>query len=212
MNRIILIRHAQSLANADPRLYKQLEGKSIGLSEEGHRQKYDAARKVLPLLRETPQRTTLWHGQSKRIIETKDGLLTHLAPYIHEVYPHSALREINLGLFYGATPEAEATTLKAVGDVYDAEKATNGPYHTPYPEGESPHDIQQNLSGFYEQVDASNSDTVIVISSGISLRVIAMHYCGLTPEEYALLSNPENASVQLLERGESGLFESCGYI
>jgi len=201
------------MANANPLMYKKHDGNTIGLTQKGFQQAQNVGIELRKYIN-ADEKTIVWHGPSLRIIQTAYRALDYIGEHVDSIRRHMALREMDLGLFHGATKEELETTLKPAGDYYEEVKLAQGLYHTPTPMGEAPSDVHENLLPLYQQIDeeAGDNDNVVIFSSGISLRVIAKHYLNLTPEEYALLNNPDNGSIKVLQQDTTGTWVDQGYI
>lgn len=214
MKRIFLVRHGESMANADPLIYKEIAGHKIPLTETGIQQAKNTGIKLNNVINNN-EKTKILFGKSLRIQQTTGHILDALRGKVSEAEVVSALKEMDLGLFYGATQHELETELKEIGDLYEAIKLDMELFYTKTPEGESPEDVYHQLGPLYTRITNgfNNFDNYIIVSSGISLRVLYMIFSDLTPEEYAQLSNPENASAQLLEADtNSEIFTSKGYL
>lgn len=191
MMRLLLLRHAQSIANAEARIQGQLDSP---LSEQGQRQARALAQR---LQRESWDITAIYASDLSRAAET-----AHIVGSQVElpVALDPRLREYDAGVLNGLTwAEVEAH--------YPGlwQEFQRGGEWVPIPGEEGNGAFQARLAAFLDEGRARHEGrgTVVIVSHGASLSMILLHLLGLERK----LANPfafANASLSVVELRAQG--------
>lgn len=160
-----MLRHGQSLANADKNVYFQVKDHLIELSELGKQQAAIAGQEV-----------------NKRITN-EDGAIVFVSPYvrakqtwdimsgymdeykIHQIKENPLIREQEYKLFHNAADVA----------LIDKEKADFGPFWYRYKQAESQADAYQRAMIFYLYLQSTKTtQDVIVVAHEIIIKMLMM--------------------------------------
>lgn len=177
---IKLVRHAESEANTnkvDPSIFPDSK---IRLTDYGVTQALDAGKEIgADFLSESIlYRSPYFRTRETSIAMTVGaGLETSTQKWIEDV----CLREIEVGY----SPRASQEELR--------EKM--GWFYYRFSQGESASDVFQRVSAFCDHLLTLEDKKVVIVTHGMTLRLLVMKFLELTVEEYELLKNPANASI-----------------
>ena len=202
--RIILIRHAESMGNADHSVYLTTPDWKITLSERGRQQAKEAGyilAKNLMSLSSNPSdhRIGIYLSPFRRSRETwlslKEEISHRPIAFIKE---DPRLREHEWG-HMTSLEERQSELTKSI---------QYGTFFYRFPNGgESGADVYDRCSGFLDTIhrDFSKPDyppTIIIITHGFTLRILLMRWFHWTAEYFDSLKNPKNAEMVELQLGE----------
>ena len=184
---LFLIRHGQTVGNADGthQVYQ------TPLSPLGCEQ----ARRVADRLRDA-QADALYSSDLERAVQT--------ARYIAEatgleLRTDPRLREHDVGIFKGLTPEA---AMRADADRYKRWLAHDCDARCPG--GESPRDVIGRMGEVLGSIVSAHAGRrVLVVTHGRALRCAMMHLLGLPDSAYRRLATP-NAAINIIRYAEDG--------
>ena len=185
---IKLVRHAQSEANTgevDPARYPDSK---IRLTNLGVKQALVSGKNIgANFLNEA----TLYRSPYYRTRETSIGLIVGagLEASTKKWIEDISLREIEVG--YSSRDEQEALREKI------------GWFYYRFKQGESPADVYERVSPFIDHLMEIKDKKIVIVTHGLTLRIMLMKLLNLTVEEYEYLKNPENASVTTIYTAES---------
>lgn len=185
---IKLVRHAQSEANTgevDPARYPDSK---IRLTNLGVKQALVSGKNIgANFLNEA----TLYRSPYYRTRETSIGLMVGagLEASTKKWIEDISLREIEVG--YSSRDEQEALREKI------------GWFYYRFKQGESPADVYERVSPFIDHLMEIKDKKIVIVTHGLTLRIMLMKLLNLTVEEYEYLKNPENASVTTIYTAES---------
>lgn len=207
--RIFLIRHGLSQGNQDPEHYITTGDPHIELTDTGWEQAVAAGRFLGDWLRDKPGTATrpprLWMSSYMRTRQTAAGILLGAGGAISEseCKVSSQLIEQDFGIFsrlQGQDKRREKMPLEA--EHYYAARQKDKYYARP-PQGESPLDVQARraapfIGKMIRDRDRGIED-IFIVTHGMTLRALAMEFLKIDPAQYRHFSNPENASIYLIE-------------
>lgn len=193
--RIILIRHGESEGNADHTLYRTKADNLIELTDKG----LDQATKVGERLKKVLGKDSahLVISPFERTLQTSRNLRKSIEANISHTYIEPRVREQEFGNLQGDEFQSFRKEQKSVGRFY---------YR--FPTGESGADVhartcswwegwvrQVNLRPGFEPVDA-----LIVVTHGLTMRLILMQLYGWSPNTFATIWNADNCDMYVLKR------------
>ena len=196
--RIVLVRHGQSEGNVDKTIMDHKPDYALDLTPKGHKQAEERGQFLANLF---GKESVFWYiSPYFRTRQTFLGLRKAFkAPY--KVYEDPRLREQDWGNWR-----------KGV-DYNAVEESRNNYGHFYYrlPNGESCADVYDRVGGFLNTLyrDFQKpvfADNVVIVTHGMTMRVIIARWLHLTVEEFEELANPENCGIFILNRGEDGKY------
>lgn len=141
--KIILIRHAQSLGNRDPEIYKQIPDPDIELTTKGHQQAQDAGRHIRDNILTKEERGLIWFFYSpyRRAQQTTANIISQFDKEESRIICTQSprLREQDFGNLQTAEMEKHKT-----------ERLRFGRFWYRFPHGESGSDAYERVAAFQE--------------------------------------------------------------
>tara|TARA_R110000868_G_C10967898_1_gene769311 strand:+ start:9765 stop:10451 length:687 start_codon:yes stop_codon:yes gene_type:complete len=216
MKRIYLIRHGESEANVDLREYALTPDHRISLTQKGIDEATETGKFLKKHFEELSQnlgyipKIRIYFSSYTRTRQTKDAIMTYIGNMVDCAYEDNRLVEQRFGDFDGLTEEQQKKEHPKAYAKLQLQIKHQGKYWAGYPGagGESPYDVDmrtESLKGtFYRDYEKHGIEYVVVISHGITTRVMANNYLRLSYEDYHDEKNPDNASVRMLEKLDSG--------
>lgn len=206
--RIILIRHGQSMANVDRTLHATIADHKIPLTEEGVKQAREAGTKLFhELYRNDTQPPTIQFYTSPycRTRQTFQGILESLVALgvvSYRNYEDPRLREQDFGNYRPAG---------AYEDI-EYERDTFGTFFYRIPGGESGADVFDRISGAMDTMHRDFRkddfpDNMIVVSHGLTIRLFLMRWFHWTVEQFESLRNPHNCQHYVLDKMPDGKYQ-----
>ena len=185
---IKLVRHAQSEANTGEIDPARFPDSKIRLTDLGVKQALNAGKEIgADFLNEA----TLYRSPYYRTRETSVGLMVGagLEVSTKQWIENISLREIEVGY--------------SNRELQESLRETIGWFYYRFNQGESPADVYERVYPFMDHIQEQKEKKVVIVTHGLTLRIILMKLLDLTVEEYELLKNPENASVTTIYTAES---------
>lgn len=177
---IKLVRHAQSEANTGEIDPSEFPDSKIRLTDIGVKQALKAGKEIgANFLNEA----TLYRSPYYRTRETSIGLMigAGLEHSTRKWIENVSLREIEMG--YSQREKQEKL------------RETMGWFYYRFNQGESGADVYERVSVILDEIMEEKNEKVVIVTHGLTLRIMLMKLLNLTVEEYECLKNPENASV-----------------
>eukprot|EP01095_Lingulamoeba_sp_RSL-Kostka_P012401 TRINITY_DN4928_c0_g1_i2.p1 TRINITY_DN4928_c0_g1~~TRINITY_DN4928_c0_g1_i2.p1 ORF type:complete len:343 (-),score=76.38 TRINITY_DN4928_c0_g1_i2:113-1141(-) len=201
--RIILIRHGQSEGNADSKIYSHIPDNQVKLTNKGIKQAIAAGK---CLKKEIPEKETVRFFVSpyKRSRQTFENILVgwKILTENYTVREEPRLREQDWGNFQDYD---EITKSRK-------ERQLFGSFYYRFPRGESGADVFDRVSSFWgslhrEFKNKNCLENFVIVSHGITIRMMLMRYFKWSVEEYHQLWNPENCQIIILEKQPNGSYK-----
>ncbi len=190
-NRIILVRHGESLANVDDAIYETVPDHRIGLTAKGIEQAQATGAAVRAIL--DGDRVDVYVSPYLRTRQTLEAMALPVADRDVRVEPR--LREQDWANFQDPADIAEQ---KALRDRY-------GHFYYRFSHGESGADVYDRVSTFLESM-FRNFETqhapgeVVIVTHGLTMRLFCMRWFHWSVEYFESLENPGNAEAVVLSR------------
>jgi broad specificity phosphatase PhoE len=186
---IKLVRHGESEANIGKVLTHEVGDHAIPLSERGWDQAREVGRK---LGRDFVDGALVYSSPYRRTRDTVAGIYEGcgITPPVrrHGLYEDPRLREVE----HGYEPAKEQEELRK----------THGSFYYRFRGGESPADCYDRTSSFLEsmmrRIERRQSERVLIVTHGLTIRCFAMRFLHLLVEEFDMLANPANCDVVTL--------------
>lgn len=198
LEKILLIRHAQSLEDVNPSMHNLSDDRMVGLTELGIVQAHGLVKKLRcdPV---TQKRADAYVSPSYRAQATWRIVRDAFPRLLHSVTV-KCIRNLNWG---DITSENKA--------VIEAERYTAGVLNYAFPGGDYTPDYSDAIQRFVETVlDGSESEDypecVVVLTHGFALRLLARAILLIGDSEFRYLANPKNCfcAEVLVENGSFG--------
>lgn len=185
--RIILVRHAQSMSNIDPYARREIADHKISLTDEGHAQAVGAGSKIKERIGD--ERVGFYVSPFLRTRQTTAGIIKAFDPYqIERLREDPQLREQEWGNFYEEDQMAHIVR----------ERINHGIFFYRMPDGESGADVYSRSALFLDSLHRDFAkpyfpENVVIVTHGLTLRLLLMRWMHWTVEEFENTRNPHNA-------------------
>jgi len=222
--RIILVRHGESLGNAAREIYSKTPDSQIELTDRGFAQSVTAGLKIRKLIGNETAR--FFHGPYLRTRQTLVSILKAFDGQPVEVNSEPRLREQDFGIFQ--SPE----TMDAVMQ----ERQQFGRFYYRFANGEAGTDVYDRMStfitdlfrtmgtmGYYYDGDSTgrkrfqrksssaSPQNYVLVTPGLLMRIFCMCYLRWTVSEFEEVWNPSNGEIWVLQKVPGqGTYELLG--
>lgn len=202
--RIILLRHGESEANVNPSILAKRPDNVIGLTERGREQAAGAGERIRKLVGEDA-RVSVFLSPFERTQQTLCSLLKTLGEgKVDEVHVDPRVREQEFGNFL----DLESYKLD------NAWAELVGRFYYRRDNGESSADVYDRVSDWWESMisgehyrlerhfegKSSVDDVVLVVTHGLTMRLLLMRYFGWSVDTFESVYNPRNCDTWTLRK------------
>ena len=192
---IFIVRHGQSEGNINKDIYKTKPDYTLELTELGRMQAFDAGRKINDLIC-TGETSAFYVSPFYRTRQTAFHMRKSLrtATAIEDV----RLREQEWGQHISG----------AYNEDYETQRDEYGHFYWRFPNGESCADVYDRTSDFLNTLHRDFEKkhfprNVVIVTHGMTMRVLLMRWFHMTVEEFELLANPSNCGLYHLQLVDS---------
>jgi broad specificity phosphatase PhoE len=226
--KVVLIRHGQSMGNIDEHMYSTTPDNAMPLTKLGWEQTCAAGRHLKDRVLDHPDnRVHFIVSPYVRAVETFHGVISAWCDPAE--FRHIADRDQRLSAWYGRLLEMGLTWQEDprireqdFGNYQQPELIKKskqeqkkfGAFYYRFPHGESASDVFDRVSTFLDSLwrsfDMNKSRHYVLITHGISIRVILTRYFRYTVDQFHLLANPQNCEMVVLEHDNRGRLELAG--
>jgi 2,3-bisphosphoglycerate-dependent phosphoglycerate mutase len=202
---IVLVRHARSIANDDPTVYRRIPDHAIPLAEPESDAAALAAARAIAALGLDPARTCVWCSTYLRCAQTEALVLAHaFGEGAARVRRRESflLREQEFGDWDGLD---EAEMAAQDPERYEKRRRMSdlwGRFYFRYLNGESRADVVQRMAVFIGKIHRSQFDHHLVFLHGVTQRAFRMAWLNRSPAWFEHEQNPPNASVLRVHRDD----------
>jgi len=209
---IYLIRHAESEANENPDIHGTMPDYLIPLTKKGKKEALEAGEGIFKEIGEEPlavytspatRSRETWEGmQEARLFDEGKKLKDSVVFYREDVQ----LREQERGNYYSAKQFEE----------WDKEREKFGTFYYRFPDGESASDVWGRARDVWDDLEKDwdenpdYPDHVLIVTHGLTMRVILMCWLKWTPEYFNQLKNPDNCEWVELRMTKKGKYKVKG--
>lgn len=196
--RIILVRHGESIGNADEGAYCSIPDWKIPLTTVGVKQSQHLGQRIKEIVGESP--LFMYCSPYIRAKQTLKGIVEALkSNYIVGAREEPRITEQQFGNFQNGETMQQ----------WKSDRSDFGRFYYRFPEGEAGLDVYSRATSFISTLfrDWSRNDpdiqkdmTVIIVTHGLTLRLFLMRWYQYTVKEFEESLNPPNASFVLMER------------
>lgn len=197
-DRIIIVRHGQSVGNVSKTIYRHLPDYALQLTKLGKEQAIEAGQKVAKIVGKSP--VMFYCSPFWRTRQTLQGLQKSLKTFA--VYEDPRLREQEWG------------HLRANDNYNEMEENRDkyGHFYFRIKDGESCADVFDRVGDFLHTLHRDFKKpkyprNVVIVSHGMTLRLILMRWFHLSVEEFEKLANPKNGEIVVLKRGKNNKYQ-----
>ena len=194
--RIILLRHGQSLGNVDELAYCRIPDHALPLTELGEQQARDAGTRIKELL-------------------DGDPAAAYVSPYVRT---RTTLRNLDLGDQLERTVAEPRLREQDWGNLQDPvqqevlkhQRHAFGHFFFRLPNGESGADVDDRVAAFLDGLevrlhqDEQHPKTVLVVSHGLTIRLLCRRLFGWSIELFESLSNVDTCEHRVLDHDGTG--------
>lgn len=192
--RIILMRHGQSEGNVDPKMYWSKVDNRMELTDEGGLQARAAGKRIKELIGE--ESLDLYVSPFQRTLQTSRNVIL--------AFPEGQVKRVCID---PRIREQEFGNLQ--GDHFAAlrqEQVRVGRFWYRFPTGESGADVYDRTSQWWESEVMSHNlkpglsriDNILVVSHGLTIRLILMQLFGWSVDTFHTVWNAENCQMFVL--------------
>ncbi len=203
IERILLVRHARSVANVDPTEYLRTPDHMIPLADPHEDEDAREAGAEIAGLGIDPADVCSWSSSFLRCRQTERIVLTRAFGVEGETVNRREsflLREQDFGDWDGLTDAQIEERDKWRWEKRRRAAETLGIFYFRYPNGESRADVVQRMSIFIGKIHRSRYRTHLIFLHGVTQRAFRMAWMNRSVEWFENEQNPVNASVLAVER------------
>lgn len=192
-NRIILIRHGESVPNIDASFYGMQPDYTAQLTEAGLQQADHAGRELKSIIGD--ESLFFYISPYWRTRQTAEAIFQHLDNNTIQWREEPRLREQEWGHLRNEEHRQKA----------NREREEFGTFYYRLPDGESGADVYDRVSDFFGSLHRDFEkpefpDNAVIITHGMTIRLFLMRWFHYTVEEFEELANPKNGEMFILER------------
>ncbi|OLF15192.1 histidine phosphatase family protein [Actinophytocola xanthii] len=187
--RIILLRHAESLGNIDELAYTRTPDHALPLTPRGEVQAREAGAAVRALLDEPAAAYVSPYVRAVRTLALLD-----LGDRLERTVPEPRLREQDWGNLQDPVEQEEQKR----------KRHEFGPFFYRLEHGESGADVDDRVASFLNELelriakDAGHPDTVLIVSHGLTMRLLCRRMFSWSIDLFESLANPEHCAHRVL--------------
>lgn len=203
--RLILVRHGESEGNIDHRIYESVADGLLHLTEKGWQQAYCA-------------------GRSLKDIIGDENVEFEVSPYVRTRETFNALVApwgTPADVRWAEDPRLREQDFGNFQNVADVEKAKEergdfGPFYYRMPNGESPADVYDRLSSYFESMyrhweklgpDIADNLNYVIVCHGVTIAVFLMRLFKYSVDDFHKFANFTNCEYCVLDR-EGGRYSA----
>lgn len=226
-NKVVMVRHGQSEGNVNELLYSTTPDNAMRLTKLGWDQALKAGKILKQQVLTTGEPIHFIVSPYVRTVETFHGLVSAWCD--PKEFDHIRDREKRLKAWYGRLLELGLTwhedpriREQDFGNYQVPEKIKQakqerhrfGPFFYRFPHGESASDVFDRVSTFLDSLwrsfDLNKSRNYVLVTHGISIRVLLARYFRYSIDQFSLLANPKNCEMVVLGHDGAGKLQLEG--
>jgi len=203
-DKIILVRHGESEANIDHKIYNQKADWQVNLSPKGHEEALKAGEMLKSILR--PHDTIeCFISPYTRTRQTFQGIKKSVENRIISEIEDPRLREQE----YGSHTEEEMVKIRE-------NRKKSGQFYYRYPSGESGADVYDRASQFLDKmkrkvniIDNSNNigSIYLIVTHSLFMKSFIIRYFEWSIERFEQIENAKNCGIWILEKNSKGHYK-----
>ena len=198
--RIILVRHGESEGNADHTLYRTKPDNLINLTARGEQQAREVGARIRAMVGPSA-RVTIIASPFDRTLQTMRSLRGAFgAGQVVETAIEPRVREQEFGNLQGESFKE-----------FRLEQMRVGRFYYRFPTGESGSDVYGRTKEWWDssvlninlRPGMEKVDTVVVVTHGLTMRLILMQLFGWSPNTFHTIWNADNCACYVLRKDET---------
>jgi broad specificity phosphatase PhoE len=203
-DRIFIVRHGQSIGNANKSVYKDIPDYALTLTDKGKQQALEVGQKLREII--GPEQSIQFYvSPFWRTRQTYSGIRRSFPipdPALYRYYEDPRLREQEWG--QNMDERGDTGFLEKIEEYRDS----YGHFYYRFRDGgESCADVFDRVSDFmgtlFRDFEKKNYPrNVVIVTHGMTMRLFLMRWFHSSVEEFESWGNPVNCGYFLLERGE----------
>jgi broad specificity phosphatase PhoE len=189
---IILLRHAESLGNIDELAYTRIPDHALPLTSLGEQQARAAGPAVRALIADDPVAAYV----SPYVRTTRTLALLDLGSLVERTVPEPRLREQDWGNLQDPVEQ----------EIQKQKRHEFGHFFYRLAHGESGADVDDRVASFLSELeqrvetDPTHPDTALVVSHGLTMRLLCRRMFAWSIPLFESLSNPDHCDYRVLTR------------
>lgn len=199
-NRIILVRHGESIGNLACMNYETIPDYALDLTEDGRVQALAAGNEINAIIQ--TESVHAYISPYARTRQTFEGIQSIMGENIVKSIEDPRLREQDWG--HLRHPDVNKEIVQ--------ERDSFGTFFYRIKDGESGADVFDRISTFLETLhrDFKKADypqNCLIVTHGLTLRLFLMRWFHWSVEEFETLHNPKNCQVVVLNKGDDDKYQ-----
>jgi broad specificity phosphatase PhoE len=226
-NKVVMVRHGQSEGNLNELLYSTTPDNAMRLTKLGWNQALETGKVLKNQVLATGEPIHFIVSPYVRTVETFHGLVSAWCD--PKEFNHIPNREkrltawysrlLELGLTWHEDPRIREQDFGNYQVPLQIQKAKQerhrfGPFFYRFPHGESASDVFDRVSTFLDSLwrsfDMNRSRNYVLVTHGISIRVLLARYFRYSIDQFSLLANPKNCEMVILGHDGAGKLQLDG--
>ncbi len=216
-NKIILVRHGESMGNVDKQVYLHTPDYAVELTDNGKQQAFELGKQL-------NDEIGIVYKYSDDEKYTKAPVKVYGSPYFRTRQTFKEFRKsINVDSYYEdprlreqewgtRTQENFDDLLRIRQAIIEQTRDAYGTFYYRFEGGESVADVYDRISSFldtlWREFEKPDYPRVAIINThGMAIRAFLMRFFHLTVEEFEVLKNPKNASYTVLQLDNTGKYK-----
>lgn len=211
-NKCVMIRHGQSMGNTNELLYSTIPDNAMPLTDLGWEQAREAGKILKEKILSPGQTVHFIVSPYVRTVETFHGIVSAWSD--PKDFAHILDKDERIKAWYGQLIEQGLTWIEDsrireqdFGNYQDPETIKRakherhrfGVFYYRFPHGESASDVFDRVSTFLDSLwrsfEMNRSRNYVLVTHGISIRVLLARYFRYTIDQFNILANPTNCEM-----------------
>jgi len=228
-NKVIMVRHGQSAGNVAQHLYSEMPDNSIPLTDFGWEQARMAGKALKDSIITPGETVHFIVSPYVRTMETFHGMVSAwcdpMAPEFRHILDKTERRRAwyqrlhECGITWHEDPRIREQDFGNYQDVeliqrYKRERERFGVFYYRFQNGESGTDVFDRISTFLDSLwrafDTCRYQNCVLVTHGISIRVLLARYFRYSVDQFHELANPKNCEMVMLHHDGSGMLRLQG--
>lgn len=197
--RIFFIRHGESEGNKNKNIYLTKPDYALLLTDKGKAQAIECGKKLAKIIKKG--NAAVYYSPFFRTRQTSQYILfSFVKNKVTVLFEEPRLREQEWSTDLRLREDGTMSSIQKARDEYS-------PFYYRFESGESCADVFDRVSDFLNTLhrDFQKKDfpeNVIIVTHGMTMRLLIMKWLHLTVEEFEFLANPKNCEIWELESFE----------
>ena len=215
LENIYIIRHGESVGNVNKAIYKSVPDHAVHLTKKGVAQCENAgeilSKYILSSKLNEANELGIYYSPFVRTIQTTNLILkkfkeSEISPKF--VYENALIREQEWQSRFG---EESTMSLTGLNSSVSKDRINFGIFFYRFDSGESCADVYDRCKSFINEINFNSKSlprNLIVVTHGMTMRVLLMVMCNKTVKEFESWNKPDNCEIWKVQRYCDGDFNS----